>query len=125
MDGALHHKAMGRPISTRAAETNRLREWRMHLGLTMEQLAELANTTTATIQRLESGARELKVSQLPRFALALGIRPVDLLPGSAKTSTEQRELLEIFDKLDTEEQRRLVRIAATFRGDAPELKKIA
>ncbi len=59
---------------------NRLRYWRTHRGLTLEQLAEAAETSHQQIMRLERGERRLTLDWMIRLAQPLGIEPRDLLP---------------------------------------------
>ena len=56
-----------------------LRQLRRLKGWTQAQLAEAAGVTRVTIQKLESGVREPRVSTMARIAEALGvpIRQVD------------------------------------------------
>ena len=59
---------------------NRLRYWRTHRGLTLEQLAEAAQTSHQQIMRLERGERRLTLEWMIRLAQPLGVEPRDLLP---------------------------------------------
>jgi transcriptional regulator with XRE-family HTH domain len=60
----------------------RLRELRNEQGLTLQQVAELANIDVSTLSRLESGKRRLALDHLPALAGALGVT-TDQLLGSA------------------------------------------
>ncbi|KJV08351.1 hypothetical protein VZ95_18330 [Elstera litoralis] len=62
---------------------NRLRYWRTHRGLTLEQLAEAAETSHQQIMRLERGERRLTLDWMIRLAAPLGVEPRDLLPDAA------------------------------------------
>ncbi len=66
---------------------NRLRHWRTHRGLTLEQLAEAAETSHQQIMRLERGERRLTLDWMIRLAKPLGIEPRDLLPASPDPPT--------------------------------------
>lgn len=57
----------------------RLRELRVRLGLTLEDVAARAGMDTSTLSRLESGKRRLAVDHLPRLAAALSVSTDELL----------------------------------------------
>jgi transcriptional regulator with XRE-family HTH domain len=57
----------------------RLRELRSEQGLTLQQVAELANIDVSTLSRLESGKRRLALDHLPALAAALGVTTDQLL----------------------------------------------
>ncbi|MGK9167058.1 helix-turn-helix domain-containing protein [Inquilinus limosus] len=57
---------------------NAVRVWREHRGLSMQQLAEKADVSTAYISQIESGKREGTVSTLRKIADALGVALDDL-----------------------------------------------
>lgn len=65
---------------------NRIRDLREAKGLTQDQLASLAETTGATISRLESGERQLTQDWMERVARALRVSPSDLLDVQFTTS---------------------------------------
>lgn len=58
---------------------SRIREIRKARGLTLQQVAELADTTAQTIGRLETGMRTLSIDWVKRIALALDADPSELL----------------------------------------------
>lgn len=63
-----------------------LRKWRKFAKLSQEQLAEKAETTGATISRLERGEQPYSQALLEKLADVLGCRDIDLLsrdPGPA------------------------------------------
>ncbi|MCB0948000.1 MAG: helix-turn-helix transcriptional regulator [Mycobacterium sp.] len=57
----------------------RLRELRLQRGMTLEEVAGLANIDVSTLSRLESGKRRLAVDHLPRLAIALSVSADELL----------------------------------------------
>ncbi len=57
----------------------RLRELRTQRGLTLRQVAELANLDVSTLSRLEAGKRRLALDHIPALAGALGVSADDLL----------------------------------------------
>jgi transcriptional regulator with XRE-family HTH domain len=64
-------------IDTRARR--RLRELRTERGLTLQEVAEVANLDVSTLSRLESGKRRLALDHVPALAAALGVSADDLL----------------------------------------------
>jgi len=60
-------------------QQNRIGELRRAKGLSLAALAKQANTTAATIDRLEKGKIKLSVDWLSRLAGPLGVRPGDLV----------------------------------------------
>lgn len=55
-----------------------LKEWREHLNLTQDQLAERMETSKARVSRIESGARPYKEDFVAAAAWAMGIEERDL-----------------------------------------------
>lgn len=75
----------GRPNKTaRVPLQNRLRARRLELGLTLEDVAERAHMSLISVQRKETGERQLKVRELEALAKALECEPEDLLPDSVR-----------------------------------------
>lgn len=66
-------------LDARRALGDRIRETRMWRNLTQEKLAELTGIDRSTVQRIERGTSDAKVSQLLRIAQALNIHVTDLL----------------------------------------------
>ncbi|MEM6731599.1 MAG: helix-turn-helix domain-containing protein, partial [Myxococcota bacterium] len=64
---------------------NRLRELRLELGLTLQEVADRLGTTPPTVSRLETGERELTFSWIEKFTEALG-QPASVLIGEAAVS---------------------------------------
>ena len=71
----------------------RIRSLRTAKGLTQAQLAE-PQYTKAYISMLESGRTRASMKALEHIAGALGVKPSDLLGGSAGATTPQYELIE-------------------------------
>lgn len=61
-----------------------LRDLRQQKGMTQGQLAEAAETTDATISRIERGRFSPSQDLLGRFADALGVDPADLVARERK-----------------------------------------
>ncbi|MET7924699.1 helix-turn-helix transcriptional regulator [Streptomyces sp. NPDC005349] len=66
-------------LDARRALGDRVRVRRLHQDLTQERLAELTDIDRSTIQRIEGGYNDAKISQLLRIAHALRIHVTDLL----------------------------------------------
>lgn len=67
--------------------TNRVRQWRSSRNLSQQELAERCGTTQPTIYKIEMGQRKLTDRWLERLAIALSVRPADLLEGDAEEVT--------------------------------------
>ena len=110
---------MGRPISTSAAKTNRVREWRTRLGLTLEQIAERTGMAISTIQRAENGKRGITIDSLYAIARAMNLDlPQIVAWTTAPPPPEADELVEIARRITPEERTQLLKIARTFRSNS-------
>lgn len=58
-----------------------LRAARTKLGLTQEQVAERSGVHATEVSRIEAGKRDPQVSTVERLALAVELRPGELLDG--------------------------------------------
>jgi transcriptional regulator with XRE-family HTH domain len=67
-----------------------LKEWRERSGLTMEGLAERAQTSPGQVSDLEKGKRRFNRDWLEKFAGALDINPADLFRNPANDGPTQR-----------------------------------
>jgi transcriptional regulator with XRE-family HTH domain len=83
-----------------ASSVKRLRELRRAAGLTQIQLAEKAGLTQPFISRLERGETGVSVSNMVAMAIAMGVRPSDLLD----QSSAQSRLLAAIDNLPEDQQ---------------------
>jgi transcriptional regulator with XRE-family HTH domain len=70
----------------------RLREARLALGATQEELAKALGVSAVTVARYELGERSLPVAQLPRVARLLNSSVTALLPGVEHEPAPQTEL---------------------------------
>lgn len=80
---------------------NRIKELRKKKKLTQQELAKLVDLDYTHIGRIENGERTLDVEYLERFAIALGVKPYELLPKEwqpQEITEEERQLLELFRK---------------------------
>jgi transcriptional regulator with XRE-family HTH domain len=66
-------------IDARRAVGDRVRVRRLYKNLTQERLAELTGVDRSTLQRIEAGSNDAKLSHLLRIARALDMLPSDLL----------------------------------------------
>jgi transcriptional regulator with XRE-family HTH domain len=101
---------------------NRIGILRVERGLSLTDLARLAGTTKAQIQKLERGERRLSLQWMSRLARALDVKMSDLLPQdtvACQHGAEEREILALVSQLPPEDRVALVRIAndllMTFR----------
>ena len=101
---------------------NRIGILRVEKGLSLTDLARLAGTTKAQIQKLERGERRLSLQWMSRLARALDVKMSDLLAQdtvACQHGAEEREILAIVSQLPAEDRVALVRIAndllMTFR----------
>jgi transcriptional regulator with XRE-family HTH domain len=88
-----------------------LREWREHLDLTQEQVAERIGTTKGTVSRMEMKTREPNLGYLAAFAEAIDRELADLFRDPARPS--QAELL---GTATPEELRQAIRLIHSIRG---------
>lgn len=63
----------------RARRRTFFKEWRLHRGLSQEQLAERLETSVASISRIESGAQPYTQDVLEALAEALNTDPASLI----------------------------------------------
>lgn len=91
---------------------NRISEIRMARGLTLVEVAKLANTSNQQISHLERGRRKLSYEWMERLADALSCHPMDLIADSpadapasmSALSPRERELLKLFRSVGEREQ---------------------
>ncbi len=67
---------------------NRIKEIRLKKGLSLEQVAERANTNASQIQKLEAGTRRLSTIWMDRLAPILGVNSVDLISDASQKQLE-------------------------------------
>lgn len=78
---------------------NRIREIRKAKKLTLQKVADLADTTVQQVQRLERGDRKLTIEWMERLAKALNCKPAELLPESFGNEQTENDPIYLFDKL--------------------------
>jgi len=103
------------------ASQNRIREIRLTLGLTLDELAARCDTSNQTISRLELSDRQLTQKWMGVLSVALGVAPGDLLPttksdgnpGVAEFVNDLDELawLRLWRRLTVAERKIMLRLA--------------
>ncbi|EML1138376.1 TPA: helix-turn-helix transcriptional regulator [Clostridioides difficile] len=99
--------------------SKRLKELRKNKGLTQEQVAKDLKTTKVSIGRYENGSREPSIYFLKNIAEYYNVS-VDYLLGKSRTnhyfniSNDKKELLDVFDKLDSISKKRIIKISKMF-----------
>ena len=106
----------------------RVRERRLALGLTQQQLAELVGTTYQQAHKYEKGVNRISAGRLHVIAGALGVEPGSFFEGlgedePARPSAGQRRLLELsrsFVALSRPHREALAGLARALAGAAAE-----
>lgn len=57
----------------------RIKRFRQQKGLTVEQLAEMVGMSKSYVSEIENGKKQANGRRIDEFALALGVRPADLI----------------------------------------------
>jgi len=70
---------------------NRIREWRLRRGLSMQPLADRVDSSRQQIHKLERGERRLTEDWMRRLARALDCRPMDLFADADEAGDPGRE----------------------------------
>lgn len=93
---------------------NRIKELREKQGLTLQQVADAAETTLQQIQRLENGKRRLTDEWMRRIAPILGVHPASLLlefsegQHSLNETVDEALLLEAWRLVDLSTKRQVI-----------------
>lgn len=66
-----------------------LREWRDHVGLTQEVVAERIGTTKGTVSRMEINSREPNLGYLAAFAEAIDREVADIFRDPARPTQDE------------------------------------
>lgn len=85
----------GRPKTAAAASTNQILALRERAGLSIEQLAELCDCSTSTIQRAESGTRGIGEDLLFKLAKAFKVTPGEVYGCPETADPIAREILSL------------------------------
>lgn len=96
---------------------NSIRAWRLHRGLTLEQLAARIESTPATISRVERRVRPYSQGLIEALADALNCEPQDLVRG-APPSQADIDLWEVVKGLDQDKKRQATRLLRVLTEEA-------
>ncbi len=113
---------------------DKIRDARMRIGLTQEELAELARLNRVTVAKYESGKVEPGAQALSRIADALDVTVDELLGRNAaddnnrsndiKPRTVEARIVSFgMDQLPQDERERILAIVRTVYSNKPELFK--
>lgn len=87
-----------------------IREWRVHRGLTLEQLADRVGTTHASLSRIERAIQPYSQELLEGLAEALATDPASLL---MRDPTDPEGMWSIWDQAKPGQRRMIVEVART------------
>ena len=102
----------------------RVREWRLALGLTQQQLAELVGITDQQAHKYEKGVNRISAGRLNRLGQALGVEPGYFYEGlgedePVRPAAGQRRLLELmrnFVALSRPQQEAILGLSRALAG---------
>lgn len=105
----------------------RIKEMRTKTGLTLKEIAEKIGITEATAQRYESGlVNNIPYDRIEKLAEIFMVSPAYLMGweeySTANTQLKQHPLLEIYDNLNSNGQKRLMDYAQDL-SQLPQYKK--
>lgn len=89
---------------------NRIREWRMARGMTIDELAQRMQSNSQTVHRHETGNNEMTLARLERYAEVLGVKVEELLATAHRVPPGVRALVDIAEHLTYEDRDKLVRM---------------
>jgi transcriptional regulator with XRE-family HTH domain len=93
-----------------------LRESRVGIGLTQQQLAERAGLSVSFVSFLESGRKKGSLETYHRLARALGVPLAHLFSTSAPSGWTPRRKSAAFEGLTAAEHRALWKLVRAFKG---------
>lgn len=105
------------------AAPNRLREWRKHRRMTLQQIATAAGTTRAQVQRIETGVRPMSVAWMERFARILHVQVSDLLApahSGAELSPREHDLIGLYRGSDDNAREAIFGVAEKLSAYVPQ-----
>src|SRR3954468_10536712 len=99
-DGTAGRRGPGKPQEADRHVARRIRERRIMLGLTQQQVAELAGITYQQAHKYERAVNRISAGRLHAIARALGVDPAYFFEGldrgaPAGPTVQQRQLLEL------------------------------
>lgn len=99
-------KPYGQPVP---GVVNRIREHRMRLRWSMQELADKAGSTLQTVQRWETSGKGLTVEKMALLAEKLGVTPADLVVGGTQLTEEESFILDRYRNASSSERRYILR----------------
>lgn len=95
----------------------KIRDRRIALGLSQDDLADMVGSDGNSISRHENGTREMKITQFCQYAEALCDDPADLLPDrlTKKPTGTHEKLMRAASSLSEEELRCLLYLAERLK----------
>jgi len=95
-----------------------LRAWRLHLGKTTLELANILGTSHSTVLRWEGGENGVQQETFEAIAKAYGITPAELSapPADAERARLLHRLLTILPEIDDGRLKRLTDLAEDLSG---------
>jgi len=104
---------------------NRLREAREAKGWSLARLSKETRPRIPpqTIQRHETGIAQVDLLQLEVYAIALGVRPEELLHDGLRLSLDARALLTLYDRMTPREREQLLKVAQALSDEPVPLRK--
>lgn len=96
-----------------------LRAWRLHLGKTTLDLANILRTSHSTVLRWEAGENGVQQETFEAIARAYGITPAELSapPAEAERARLLHRLMTILPQIDDRRLQRLTDLAEDLSGD--------
>lgn len=96
----------------------RIKQLRLSLGLTQEELGAKVNVTKATINKYETGVIVyLKRPMLDKLSKALAVSPAYLMGWEETPSEEESELIRIFHSLNVRHRAELLAFAINMEAE--------
>lgn len=91
-----YHPPMARKIHAQLPHDDLLliRTERLRAGLTLDQLAEMIETSRQHLQRMETGNRNVSLDWLNKIAKALNVPIARLIRGGDGLTDDEREMIE-------------------------------
>lgn len=85
-----------------------IKEWRLHRGLTQEQMGERVGIDKSYLSKIENGKKRYDQPFLEAAAEVLACSPADLIE---RDPSQSARIWEIYDKMSAEQQERLTVVA--------------
>lgn len=90
-----------------------LKQWRLHRGLSQQQLADRLESSKGYISDLERGVRRYNQDLLEALAFALMCEPADLL---MRDPTKEDAIWSIWESVPDTERPRVIEMLKVFTG---------